>query len=130
MSAIHGIASYFVPGLGQFINGDKKEGSKYLGKHIGYTAGATVASTAGALGYMGINTLASADAAKISSKVVKGIKGAIDKNPKAAGVAAAACLITGSLTALGLGVATFANHIKSIVSAAKLNKVEADTKTE
>ena len=32
------IASYFLPGLGQFINGDTKAGGKFLAKHLGYGA--------------------------------------------------------------------------------------------
>ena len=130
MSTIHGIASYFVPGLGHMIHGDKKEGVKYFGKNIGYAAGAGVASGIGTAGYMGISALAASDAATISSKAGKNIKTLIDKNPKAATIAAAGFVAAGCVAALGFGVASLVNHIKSVVSAGKLDKAEAGAKAE
>ncbi|MBQ9244963.1 hypothetical protein IJ182_01705 [bacterium] len=41
---LSGVASYFVPGLGQLINGDKKAAGKFFGRHVGLSAIAGIAT--------------------------------------------------------------------------------------
>ena len=110
MSAIHGVASYFVPGLGQMIGGDKKEGAKYMGKSIGSYAALGVASGASTFlleeiyGTPVLGRIFKKAAEKVNPKVLKG------------GVLAFAAL------GVAAGITGFINHIKSVIQAGKIEK--------
>ena len=42
--AVKAVASAFVPGLGQFLDGRNKDGAKYLGASVGLGAASTLVS--------------------------------------------------------------------------------------
>ncbi len=127
MSAIHGVASYFVPGLGQMIGGDKKEGAKYMGKSIGSYAALGVASGASTFlleeiyGTPVLGRIFKKAAEKVNSKAGKSVLDKIGKaltNPKVlkGGVLAFAAL------GVAAGITGFINHIKSVIQAGKIEK--------
>ncbi|MBQ4647237.1 MAG: hypothetical protein IJB79_07805 [Candidatus Gastranaerophilales bacterium] len=112
MSAIHGIASAVVPGLGQLIGGEAKEGVKHAA--VAYVGAPVVAGAGAMLTAIGCDGFYSS-ASKTASENLPKVLNVLKSHPKLTAAVGLTC-------AVGAAIWSGVNYIKSIVNAAKIDK--------
>ena len=114
MTVVHGIASAVVPGLGQVLGGETKEGVKQMATNY-VAAPAIVGAGAGLVAL-------TADCVTLTENNKLAVKEGVSKAGKIIGKHPKLALIAGAALALGGAALSVVNYIKSVAGAAKIDK--------